>query len=482
MRSSRSESKHGSRAAGKAQDPRHAVISEGAVSIPGTAPAGTPEQLDDGVWRTRLPDGPVVVSERIDSVRSVALGIWFRQGSIHERPAQQGISHLLEHMAFKGTERRSARAIAHEIEQVGGIADAFTTHETTVFQARAPATALERALDVLADLAFHPALRETDLELERNVILEELSAVEDTPEELLFEEHAAFLYGDHPYGRAIIGTRESVGRIDIEQLRELHARAFRSGAAVISAAGCLHHEELLELVSRLVPSHGGEAPAPPEPVTSGFTGLRRIRRPGVRQAHVVTGGLTVPYADPIRYAIVLVGTALGGGMSSRLFQRIREDLGLAYNVYSYHSFYAASGNAGAYLGTSPENVERARDLLLEELRSLAEQGLESGEIESTREQLRGRLMISLESPASRMNRLAGVELYGEPYRRLDEIADRIDGVTAAEIERAASLYHPDRLAVMDLVPLEGGESPVEGPAAERAFETEIANSHQERMR
>jgi len=432
------------------------------VSVPDAAPAGIHEQLDEGVWRTRLPDGPVVLSERIDSVRSVALGIWFRQGSIHEAPAQQGISHLLEHMAFKGTERRSARAIAQEIEQVGGVADAFTTHETTVFQARVPETALERALDVLADISFHPSLRETDLELERNVILEELSAVEDTSEEWLFEEHAAFLYDNHPYGRAIIGTRETVGGITIEQLRDLHASAFRSGSTVISAAGCLHHEELVDLVSRLVPSHGGAPPQPPEPVSEGSTGYRRIGRPGVRQAHVVAGGLTVPYADPVRYAIVLVGTALGGGMSSRLFQRIREDLGLAYNVYSYHSFHAASGNAGAYLGTSPEKVDRARDLLLEELRSLAEQGLEPGELELTREQLRGRLMISLESPASRMNRLAGVELYGEPYRRLDEIADRIDGVTPADIEQAVSFYHPDRLAVMDLVPLEDGQSPDEG--------------------
>jgi predicted Zn-dependent peptidase len=226
------------------------------------------ERLDTHVRRTRLEDGPIVLSERMDSVRSVGVGIWFTQGRLHECEEEQGISHLLEHMVFKGTRKRTAREVAYSLERLGGSIDAFTTHEATAFQARVPDHALAQAIDVLVDLSFEPLLRARDLEPERHVIYEELAAIEDTPEDLVFELHASFMYDGHPYGAPIIGTRESIGSIGRESLMRLHRSAYRSGRAVIAAAGHVDHDELLELVEGLIPRDGApsDPPTPPSAV------------------------------------------------------------------------------------------------------------------------------------------------------------------------------------------------------------------------
>jgi predicted Zn-dependent peptidase len=414
-----------------------------------TAPT---ERLDTHAYRTKLKGGPIVLSERMDSVRSVGVGIWFTQGRLHESEAEQGISHLLEHMVFKGTRRRSARELAFSLERLGGSIDAFTTHEATAFQARVPGHALAQAVDVLADLSFQPLLRARDLKPERHVIYEELAAIEDTPEDLVFELHASFMYDGHPYGAPIMGTRESIASIGRDALVDLHNSAYRSRRAVIAAAGHVDHGELLELVERFVPTDGlPRDPAQPERAVA-RAGARRIQRPNARQSHLVAGGLTVPYRDPLRYAIVLVNTALGGGMSSRLFQSIREERGLAYAVYSFHAFLAHGGHVGAYVGTSPDTSGEARELLLEMLRDLAENGLSAEEIAATKRELQGRLLLSLETPGARMNRLAGLALYGQPYRRLDEISERIEAITVEQVREAEQFFHPDHLAVLELCP------------------------------
>lgn len=392
----------------------------------------------------------------MESVRSVAIGFWFRQGRIHEVDDELGASHLLEHMVFKGTARRSAREIAREIERVGGILDAYTTHESTAFQARVPGEHLPLAMDVLADLAFRPTLREADLELERDVVLEEIAATEDAPEDVVFDLHAGFLYGGHPYGEPIIGTRESVSSMSSETLRTVHERAYRPSNLVIAAAGAVDHAELLELVARHVPAETGERPIVPERPVTGETGLRRIQRPGGRQTHLVVGCLGVPYRHPLRYAVVATSTALGGGMSSRLFQRIREELGLAYSVYSFHCFFAAGGHVGAYVGTRPEAAERAREALLEELEVLARDGLRPDELDDTRTQLKGQVAISMEAPTTRMNRLAGVALFEQPYRTLDRVAELIDAVDAEQCAEAARMFDPARAAVLELSPESDG--------------------------
>jgi len=388
----------------------------------------------------------------MESIRSVAIGFWFRQGRLHETDGEVGASHLLEHMVFKGTARRSAHDLAREIERVGGVLDAYTTHETTAFQARVPAEHLALAMDVLSDLAFRPVLRESDLAVEREVVLEEIEAIEDAPEEVAFEQHAAFLYGGHPYGEPIIGTRETVSAMSSETLRALHRRAYRASNLVIAAAGAVEHSDLLELVERHIPATTTDRLGAQDFRIAGQTGLQRIERPGGRQTHLVAGCLGVSYRDPLRYAVIATSTALGGGMSSRLFQRIREDRGLAYTVYSFHGFFAAGGHVGAYVSTRPAAAERAREVLLAELDELAREGLRPDELEDTRTQLKGEMVISLESPSTRMNRLAAVALFDEPYRTVGGVMELIDGVDAEQCAAAATLFDPSRAAVLELSP------------------------------
>ena len=393
-----------------------------------------------------------VLSERMDSVRSVALGLWVRQGRVHEDPAESGVSHLLEHMVFKGTRRRSARDLAWELERLGGALDAYTTHESTAFQARVPAGELDVALDVLCDLAFRPLLDERDLEVERDVVLEEIAAAAEVPEDVAFEEHARLLYGGHPYGEPILGTRASVRSLPATALAAAHGRAYRPDNVVVVAAGAVEHEALVAGLARWLPDRApGSAPEdPPAPV--GGTGFRRLRSPGGGQTHIVMGGLSIPYRHPLRYAIYVTSTALGGGMSSRLFQHIREERGLAYSIYSFHAFFSRAGHVGAYVGTRPETADEAREALTGELARLAREGLTEAELDDTRSQLKGQFLISLESPVARMSRLAGIALYGHRYRTLDEVASRLDAVDRDQCREAAAYFAPDRLATLELAP------------------------------
>ena len=413
--------------------------------------AGTTE-LDAGVFETCLPSGTRVLSERIDSVRSVSTGFWFRSGSAHEPRELGGISHLLEHMVFKGTDRRSSLELALEIEGLGGSLDAYTAHEHTSFMARVPDTDLDTALDVLSDLSFAPTLSADDLVLEREVVLEEIARVEDTPDDTVFELHGEFLFGGHPYGEPILGNRDTVSSIEAADLARLHAAIYRPAALVVAAAGRVEHELLVELVERRLPADPGRGPQDVEAPDSFGRGLRKVTRPGGRQAHIVAGAPGIAWGHPLRDASIVVGTALGGGMTSRLFQRIREELGLAYAVYSWQSYYRTGGALGAYVGTRPETSGLARDSLLSELRMLADDGLSEEEDQETRTQIKGQLLLSLESTSARMHRLAGTVLHDEPYRSLDEIATRIDAVSSFDIEEACSMLHPDGLAVLELAP------------------------------
>ncbi|MCG8469963.1 MAG: insulinase family protein [Gemmatimonadetes bacterium] len=388
----------------------------------------------------------------MESVRSVALGVWVRQGRIHESADEGGVSHLLEHMVFKGTERRSARELAWELERLGGSLDAYTTHEATAYHARVPAEDVCVAVDVLCDLVLHPLLRSSDLAIEREVVLEEIVSAEDDPEDVAFEHHARFLYDGHAYGEPIFGSRASVEALSIDTIRSVHERSYRPGNLVIAAAGAVDHEQIVDAFARRFPD---EASAPPSNGLSapvGVAGIRRVERAAARQTHIITGGLTVPYRDPLRYAIVVTSTALGGGMSSRLFQHIREERGLAYSVYSFQGFFAAMGHVGTYVGTRPEAADEARGALLTELSTFAANGLDDDELADTRGQLKGQILISLESPTARMNRLAGTAVYGHEYRSLDEVARRIDRVDLEGCRRAAAFFDPERSATLELVP------------------------------
>ncbi len=428
-------------------DPRDEA---GAVRPPGPVRAAA-------FARTTLPDGPTVLSERVPGVRSVSTGVWVRAGAAHEDRRRLGVSHLLEHMVFKGSDRRSARDFALELESRGGSLDAYTAREHTAYTARVLDTDLDVALDVLSDLVLHPLLREEDLELEREVVLEEIAQVEDTPDDLVFELHGERLWSDHPYGLPILGNRETVASLTTGDLRALHRGAYRPANMVIAAAGNVDHDVFVETVAGLFPGSGaGERAAareladPPAPTPH----AHHVPRP-TAQAHIVTGCATPGHADPLRYAMVLVSNAFGGGMSSRLFQRIREELGLSYAVYAFQSFYRRAGVAGAYLGTRPEWAGRAIDALREEYRRLAADGLTPEELEDGRTQLKGSLLLSLESTSARLQRLASAELNDEPWLAADELAAKIDGVTRDDAAHAAAVaFDPDRQVLLQLGPEE----------------------------
>src|SRR2546426_1523437 len=322
-------------------------------------------RLDREIFQTTAPNGLVVLSERVPSVRSAALGVWVRTASAHESAPTMGVSHLLEHMVFKGTERRTAQEIALALEARGGSLDAYTSRDTTAFQARVLDADLPRALDVLTDLVRHPLLRQSDLELERNVVLEEINTVEDTPDDLVFDLSARQLWPSHPYGYSILGTRESVSALAAADLKRLHERAYFPGNCVFAAAGNLTHERLLELIAGegWLDGEGGRETreaAPPAPaVTPAVRGGELRHAKDTAQTHIVFATDSIPYADRRKYALLVLANVFGGGMSSRLFQRVREELGLAYAVYAFTSLYRQMGVAGGYVGTQPQTAPQA---------------------------------------------------------------------------------------------------------------------------
>jgi predicted Zn-dependent peptidase len=402
-----------------------------------------------------LPNGLTVLSEFVPGVRSVAFGAWVRAASVHEPRERMGVSHLLEHMVFKGTRRRSARDIALSLEQLGGTLDAYTAREHTSYQAHLLDEHLVHAADVIGDLLFDPALRSTDLRLERRVVLEEISMVEDTPDDLVFELHNEAMWGEHPYGYSILGTRDTVSSLGVRELRELHERAYHPPQLIVAAAGNVAHERLLEVLERTGwtdrPRGEGEplvTPTPP-PTRGGY---RHVERDSA-QTHIVLGSPTVAHADPRRYPLVLVSTVLGGGMSSRLFQRVREELGLAYAVHTFQSFHGDDGVHGVYVGTAPETAPEAAAAIRDELDRLVQDGLTPEEIESGKGQLRGQITLSLESVTTRMYRAAGADLYGEPYRTLDEVLALVEAITPEQaLAVCREFFAPERQMGLSLGP------------------------------
>jgi predicted Zn-dependent peptidase len=405
--------------------------------------------------RTVLSNGLTVLSEYMPGVRSVALGAWVRAASLHESPDKMGVSHMLEHMVFKGTPTRSAKDLALALEILGGSLDAYTAREHTAYQAKVLDEHLPQAADVLADLVFRPVLRPSDLSLERKVVLEEISTVDDTPDDLVFELHNARLWGAHPYGYSILGTRETVGALDASDLKALHDRAYHPEQVIVAAGGNVEHDVLIETLESAgwgdIPSGGLPPLASPAPIVQAPGAVHYER--DTAQTHIVIGSSCFAHGDPRRYAMSMIGMLFGGGMSSRLFQRIREELGLAYAVYSFQSFHEDAGMHGVYVGTTPESARAAVEAINEELEKLSSNGLSEEDLTAGKSQLKGQITLSLESPTSRMYRAAGVELYGEPYRTLDEVlalVDAIDAETVAAICR--TYYSPTNQTLVSLGP------------------------------
>jgi predicted Zn-dependent peptidase len=403
---------------------------------------------------SELATGERVISERVPGVRSVALGFWIGAGSRDEPDARAGVSHFIEHLLFKGSSRYSAQEIAEIFDELGGELNAATSRETTVVYARVPDDRLETAVDVMADMVLRPTF--TDLDSEREVVLEEIAMVEDTPHDLVHDIAAEAVFGAHPLGRPVIGRAEVISSVSRRGLSAYHRRAYGSERIVVAAAGNVRHRDLVALLE----SRGAEAAA-----RNGLPARKAVRRlpgPGLRfqrketeQFHVCLGAPGLSRTDDRRFAASILDAIVGGSASSRLFQEIREKRGMAYSVYSYSSQYSDSGQVGVYVGTREDNVSECLEIAVAQLEDLASGNVTSGELGRAKENLKGRLLLSLESTSTRMTRLGKATVTDTPLLSIEEVVRRLEAVRAEEVaELAGTLFAPDRLSAAGIGPSE----------------------------
>jgi predicted Zn-dependent peptidase len=422
------------------------------------------------ITRTEFSSGLRVVTERMPSVRSVSIGFWVLAGSRDERPAISGHCHFLEHLLFKGTTSRSALDIAEAFDAVGGDVNAFTAKEYTCYYARVLDRDLEMAVDHLTDMLQHSTIRSNDLEAESHVILSEIDMHEDSPEDVVHDLFTTTLWPGHPLGRPILGTRERIRAATRGSVRGFYRRHYVPGHLVVAVAGNVHHDELVRMLRRRMDvgreRHGrGDAawrlraaPRAPKP-----SGRHLVRRKKTEQAHVVIGTNGLARTDPDRFAFLIVNTALGGGMSSRLFQEIREKRGLAYTAYSYHSQYAEIGLFSAYAGTSASKAKTVVGLMRQQIESIRDGGLTPEEFERAKSHVKGSTVLSLEDPGGRMSRLGKSEIAQGEILTVDETLRRVGRVTLDDARRVAErvLSQPMTLTVL-------------GPVAPSSFEGALA--------
>jgi len=396
------------------------------------------------VQRTVLANGIRVITETMPHVRSVSVGIWLGTGARLESPQETGICHFIEHLLFKGTTHRSAEEIARSVDSIGGNLDAFTGKELVTFNTKVLDEHLPIAFDVLSDLVIHPLLRPEDIEKEKGVVLEELKMEADNPEYLVHEIFASNFWRGHALGRPILGTRETIRRFNRDMIEAYYRRVYIPSNILITAAGHLRHEQLVELARERFEelSPGDPLPKDDPPVTHARLALRHKK--SLEQVHLCLGVPAHPLPHRDRFAGYLLNTLLGGGMSSRLFQNIREKQGLAYAVFSDISPYRDTGCLSVYAGTSPEATRKVVNSILAEFRRLKEEPVGEEEIRRGKDYLKGSLMLGLESTTNRMANLARQELYFGRFFSLDELLEDIERVTAADVQRLAQEFFDSR--------------------------------------
>ncbi len=392
--------------------------------------------IQENATKTTLDNGLTVVSEYISYVRSVSIGVWVKTGSRFENEVQMGISHFLEHLMFKDTDKRSARDIVRTIESLGGMINAFTTKEYTCYHIEILDEYLPHAVDVLSDMLCRSGFPEKEFEKERNVILDEIYSMEDTPEEMVQELFMDKLFPKHSLGYSILGTESSVGSMKMADVMRFFQEEYRAENIVIAAAGNLKHKELVALVEKNFQFPAASRPATIEEPKDFGRGEFFLERPIV-QSHICLGVPAISYNDPRRFDLLLLNTVLGGGMGARLFQNIRESHGIAYGIYSYYELYLDSGMFGIYLGTDQKNMSRALELLDEELNSLTGQPISEEELREAKSQLKGNIVLGLESTAARMNRMAVMEMYHQKFFSIDNVIEKIDATTTDSIQEIA---------------------------------------------
>lgn len=405
--------------------------------------------------KTTLDCGVRVVTESIPSVRSIAVGIWIFTGSRDEREDESGISHFIEHMVFKGTEKRRMHHIAQRMEAVGGYLNAFTSKEYTCYYARALDEHLERSVETVADLVLSPNFPEKELEKEKDVVLEEMKMYEDNPEDLIFDRFESLVYDDHELGRPILGLPETVKSFDRPQLIDYMDRQYTPNRIVVAVAGNANHDDVARYAeTAFSPSRRRKHSDVRTPI-NGYAPKDLVEDRPIQQAHVVMGTRSLDIHDPDRVALTVLNTILGGGMSSRLNQNIREKYGFCYNIYSFVNMHSDTGDFGVYIGTDANKVDRARKLINKELNRLAETPISRRMLNQAKNQVRGSIMLGIESMSNRMMRIGRQELYFKRYITLDEINADVDAVTAEDVQRiAGKLFNRRGFSSVVLLPKE----------------------------
>ena len=404
---------------------------------------------------TTLANGVRVITEAMPHVRSVSVGIWVGSGSRRETSEQNGISHFIEHMLFKGTTSRSAEDIARSVDSVGGNLDAFTAKEMVCFNTKVLDEHLSLAFDVLADLVLHPMFRPEDIEKEKGVILEEIKMEADSPDYLVHEIFSSNFWKDHPLGKPILGTRETVKRFDQAAIRQFYQAVYAPSNMVVTAAGNLTHTRMTDLVREHFESLPAAPPAPCETTPGTHARIALRNKKSLEQVHLCLGVPSYPLPHQERFACYLLNTMLGGGMSSRLFQNVRERQGLAYAVFSELSPYRDTGCLSIYAGTSLESARKVVESVLKEFAQLKEVRVGEEELRRSKDHLKGSLMLGLESTSSRMSNLARQEMYFRRFFSLDELLESIEIVTADDVQRIArTFFDPKQIALTVLGNLE----------------------------
>ena len=408
------------------------------------------------IRRTVLPNGLIVLTERMDYMRSVAMGVWIKSGSRCEPAETNGISHFVEHMVFKGTHHRSAQQIAREMDSIGGNLDAYTGKETICFDVKSLAEHVPIALDVLTDMVLNPIFAEADIERERKVILEEIKIDEDSPEVLVHELFTQAFWKDHPLGKPILGTSKTVARLDQQSLLAYHGDRFHGGNIIFSAAGNLEHDRFVEAVAQKFSALAGGETLNEQPAPEASARIILRNKKALEQVQICLGVPAPPLTDDSRYIALILNTVLGGGMSSRLFQTIREERGMAYSIYSDLSPYRDTGALCVFAGTSVVKGLEAVELILEEFRKMKRELLSEEELTRAKDQVKGNILLGLESSNSRMANLAHQEMYFHHFFTAEEIIARICEVDAAQVQAMAQrLLVPERIAVTLLGRLDG---------------------------
>jgi len=413
--------------------------------------------------KTVLPNGIRIVTEEIPYVRSVSVGVWVNVGSRDESTKKNGISHFVEHMVFKGTQHYRMRQIAQSLESVGGYLNAFTTKENTCYYARVPDEHLPKAIGILSDLVLYARFDAKELDKEKQVVLEEIKNIEDDPDDLIHDHFDKNLFPKHSLGFPVIGTSESISELTQSDLFGHLRKHYVPGRMVVAVAGNLKHKTVVELVKRhfeIASTHGGRLQRAQASKHSYKKIEVRVEKP-IAQAHICLGTIAYGVKSRRRYPLLVLNTLLGDGMSSRLFQNIREKYGFAYNIYSFSNFLSDTGNFGVYIGTDRKHIDNCIELIHKELNKLSAKPVSSSELKRTRTQIKGNMLLGLENMSSRMMRLGSGELYFGDCVPLSAIIERIDSVTAGDLlETASSLFDFDRFTTVVFKPSEADRESV----------------------